>query len=72
MHELNNARQISASEFALLGLEQIAYIKPAFFDDGRAAFAIHAADGREVALVEGRDLAFATVQQNDLEPVNVH
>lgn len=66
------AGQISAAEFATLGLEHIAYVKPVVLDDGRAAYAIHAADGQEFTTVEDRDIAFATVLQNDLEPVSVH
>jgi hypothetical protein len=66
------AGQISAAEFAILGLEHIAYVKPVTLDDGRVAYAIHAADGQEFTTVEDRDIAFATVLQNDLEPVSVH
>ena len=35
-------------------------------------YAIHTADGNEVAVVDGRELAFATISQNELEPVSVH
>ena len=66
------AEQITAAEFANLGLERIAYIKPVILDDGRVACAIHAADGQEITTVEDRDIAFATVIQNDLEPLSVH
>lgn len=63
---------ITAAEFATLGLEHIAYVKPVILDDGRAVCAIHAADGQEITTVEDRDIAFATVIQNDLEPLSVH
>ena len=72
MHAILKAGQITASEFANLGLEHIAYVKPVILDDGRAACAIHAADGQELTTVEDRDIAFATVLQNDLEPLSVH
>jgi len=58
-------------QFAELGLEDLAYVKPKQ-SGGRKLYAIHTADGSEVAVVEGRELAFATITQNDLEPVSVH
>jgi hypothetical protein len=64
-------RQISAQEFALLGLQDVAYVRRVIVND-EAGFAIHAADGTEVAVLPSRDLAFATVRQHDLEPVSVH
>lgn len=72
MHATLKAGQITAAEFATLGLEHIAYVKPVILDDGRAAYAIHAADGQEITAVEDRELAFATVQRNDLEALSVH
>ena len=35
-------------------------------------FALHLADGRRVAVMDDRDLAFAAARQHDLEPVSVH
>ena len=64
-------RQISAQEFALLGMQDVAYIRRVVVND-EAGFAIHAADGTEVAVLPSRDIAFATVRQHDLEPVSVH
>jgi hypothetical protein len=64
-------RQISAQEFALLGMQDVAYIRRVIVND-EAGFAIHAADGTEVAVLPSRDLAFATVRQHELEPVSVH
>ncbi len=65
------SRHMSIADFALYGAEQIAYVKPVHID-GVEAFAIFAADGRELAVIEGRDLADATVRQNDMEPLSVH
>ncbi len=72
MHAGTKTGRISVAEFAALGLEYIAYVKPVVLDDGRAACAIHAADGQEITTVEDRDIAFATVIRNDLEPLSVH
>ena len=65
-------RHMSAREFALLGMEALAYVKPKQGDDDAVYFAIHTADGNEVAVVADRDVALATVLQNDLIPVSVH
>jgi hypothetical protein len=71
MTEIEKLRHISPKEFALLGMQDVAYIKRVTVNDG-AAFAIHAADGTEVAVLPDRDIAFATIRQHDLEPVSVH
>ena len=35
-------------------------------------FALHATDGRRVAVVDNRDMAFVAARQHELEPVSVH
>jgi len=72
MHEHHALRHITPDALAHLGLEQVAYVKSVTLDDGTPGFAIHAADGHEVAVMANRELAFVTVRQNDLEPVSVH
>ena len=67
----NYWQPLPAEQFAALWLEDLAYIKPKLVGE-RLLYAIHTADGNEVAVVDGRDLAFATVTQNDLEPLSVH
>lgn len=62
---------LSAYELALLGMEDVAYIKHVVVD-GASGYAVHAADGTQIALLSDRDVAFATVRQHDLEPVSVH
>ncbi|MBP2300164.1 hypothetical protein J2850_002870 [Azospirillum picis] len=64
-------RQISAQDFASFGLGDVAYVRPVEVD-GVAAFAIHAADGTPLSVVDGRELAFAAIVQNDMEPVSLH
>ena len=63
---------MSDQDFAMHGIEQFAFVKPVTLDDGTEAFAIHAADGQQVAVLADREVAFAAVKQNDLEPVSVH
>ncbi len=35
-------------------------------------FALHAANGERIAIVEGRDAAFAAARANELKPYSVH
>jgi hypothetical protein len=69
--EIARLRSISPKEFALWGIQDIAYIRPTLID-GRQAFAVHAADGTPVAVMKSLELAQAAVRQNDLEPLSVH
>jgi hypothetical protein len=71
MQEIGRIRQLSARELALLGIQDLAYVKRVEID-GSAAYAIHAADGTQIAVLAERDVAFATVRQHDLEPLSVH
>jgi hypothetical protein len=71
MNEIERMRHLSARELALFGMQDIAYIK-AVTVDGTAGYAIHAADGTEIAVLLDRDIAFATLRQHDLEPLSVH
>jgi len=56
---------------AVLEDPSIAYIKGVEID-GEAAYAIHAADGTELAILADRDTAFAAAMTNDYLPVSVH
>ncbi len=58
-------------DMTALGLEIVAYVKPVDVD-GDACFGIYAADGTEITVVSDRDVAFAAVRQQDLEPLSVH
>jgi len=64
---------MSANDFQMLGMNHIAYVKQLNKLEGSPKYAVHAANGVEIALMEGdRDVAFATVRQHDMEPVSVH
>ncbi len=41
-------------------------------EGGEDLYSVHASDGKRLALVRGRRLAFALARQNDMDPVNVH
>ncbi len=62
---------ISPAQLALLGLEEIAFVKPVMTENG-PAFAIHAADGTPIALAANQDLAAAAIIQNNMQPTLVH
>ena len=65
-------REMSSQDFALLGIHQVAFVKPGR-REGEEGFAVFAADGTEIAFIQNeRDVAFAAVRQHDLEPVSVH
>ncbi len=71
MDWLETLREISTQDFAMLGVHDVAFIKPVRVD-GEVVYSIHAADGTEMAVVSDREVAFATVRQHDLEPLSVH
>jgi hypothetical protein len=71
MNEFARIRQMSARELALFGMQDIAYIKRVEID-GSTGYAVHAADGTQIAVLADRDIAFATVRQHDLEPLSLH
>lgn len=62
---------VSAHEFAQWGAEHVAYIKPVEVNGG-TQFAVFAANGQQLVLMETLDMARAVVIQNDLEPLSVH
>ncbi|MCZ4281533.1 DUF1150 family protein [Kiloniella laminariae] len=62
---------MTEQDMTALGLEAVAYVK-AVDVDGEACFGIFAADGTEITVVTNRDVAFAAVRQQDLEPLSVH
>jgi hypothetical protein len=71
MNVAEKLRHISPQDFAAMGVQQIAYIRPVVVN-GVTAYAIHAADGTQIGMAPQRDLAFAAVIQNELEPVSLH
>ena len=71
MYPIERLKNISSREFALLGMDDVAYVKRVVVND-EVKFAIFGADGTQLALAPGEELAYATIRQNDLEPVSVH
>ncbi|MGH7123435.1 MAG: DUF1150 family protein [Stellaceae bacterium] len=71
MYTIERLKSISPREFALLGMDDMAYVKRVVVKD-EAKFAICGADGSQLAVAPSEELAYATIRQNDLEPVSVH
>ncbi len=63
---------LSPEEMALLGLEEMAYIRKVVDEHGVEGYAIHRAEGSHIAVVPEHALAAAMIKQNGLEPVSVH
>ncbi len=70
-------------EFGVEDESKIVYVRPVATKDLpeevraqigglKTVFAVHNADGEQLALVRDRKLAFVLARQNDLAPVNVH
>ncbi len=71
MTERDELRRMRPGIWAELGVPDIAYVKKVEID-GVAAFAIHAADGTELAVFTDRDAAWAAVRLHEMVPLSVH
>ena len=75
MTQVQAYTEMPAQDFLALGLRDLAYVKPSAVSDGEATrevFEIHTADGTVVGAAATRELAFAAIRQNGLEPVSAH
>ncbi len=64
-------KNLSKSDWLTFGLNNVAYLRPALVN-GQPIYAIHAADGSQLALVATRDVGLAAMHQHDLEPASLH
>lgn len=71
MNITQRLRQMSPRDLAAFGIQDLAYIRPVLVE-GKPRYAIHAADGSQLALAPSYELALATVRQNDMEAVGLH
>lgn len=78
-------RDITPEHFAEIGMPNIVYVREVShaevkheLPDGADLpldtkfYAVHAANGTRMAIVDNRETAFAGARQYDLEPVSVH
>jgi hypothetical protein len=68
---VGDLRQISSAELRRLGMSQLVYLRSGMVD-GQTVYAIHAADGTAMAVVEDLELAVDLVSTHDLAFVAVH
>jgi hypothetical protein len=54
MQTMEQMRLMTANDLAMFGVQDIAYVKPVVVD-GNAGYAIHAADGTQMAVIADRD-----------------
>lgn len=77
MHEITGPaprrtlRELSDTDWARFGLQQIAYIRPVLVK-GVKAMAIHAADGTPIGAAPDAQLAIAAIREHEMEAVSVH
>jgi hypothetical protein len=71
MYQMEKLRHISPQEFAVLGMQDLAYVKPVVVEN-QPGYGVFAADGTQIGLMADRGIAFAAVRQHELEPVSVH
>jgi len=62
---------ITAQQLQMLGLTQLAYIKPVKTQDGKA-YAIHAADGTPMALATDPMAAIEAIHEHHMAAALVH
>lgn len=71
MNTTERLEPISNQDFLALGVNDVAYIKPVTMG-GQAVFAVHAADGQQIAVMANRELAEAAIRRNEMEPLSIH
>lgn len=78
-------RHLSPEKFANVGVPNVVYVREILAGDlgdeltadidlpaDTKLYAVHAANGQRMAVVDNRDMAFAGARQYDLEPVSTH
>jgi len=63
--------EITEQQLQMLGLTQLAYIKPVKTENGRA-YAIHAADGTPMALATDPETAIEAIHEHHMAAALVH
>jgi hypothetical protein len=64
-------RRMTQGELLQLGLPRLAYLRCGTID-GQPAYALHAADGTAMAIVEDIEVAIDLASENDMLFVSVH
>jgi hypothetical protein len=64
----SSLKNLTQHDWLTFGLNSIAYLRPAVVN-GQSIYAIHAADGSQLALVANRNVGLAAMYEHELEPV---
>lgn len=70
-HNFDPLKNLSEKDFQSFGLDQIAYVKPVVVKNNKA-YALHAADGTQLTILDDFNTVLVLARQNDLEPVILH
>lgn len=62
---------LTLEDFRDMGAHVVAYVRPVAMR-GKTLYAVHAADGTPLSLVDSEDKALDTIEHHDMEPVRVH
>lgn len=71
MVNADKLRDISEKDLALLGADDLAYVRPIILDE-EVVFAVNSADGRQIALAEDFETAILAAHENSYYTVSVH
>ena len=65
---------LSQKDFLNIGMDQIAYIRPLKLHTAESDefYAVHAADGTPISVVNSMDSALASVKSSEMHAVTVH
>lgn len=82
---VSDFRKLSPESFATIGMPNIVYVREVRAGEVESElgselgipadtrlYAVHAANGQRMAVLDNRDAAFAGARQYDLEPVSAH
>ena len=64
-------RTLSSQDFLEFGMQHVAYVKPVYVEGG-TAYAIHAANGTPLSVMDTLDEALLMIRHNDLDAIAVH
>ncbi|MDP2700420.1 DUF1150 family protein [Thalassospira sp.] len=64
--------RLSAGDFAMLGIQDFAYVRELVDDSAKHGYGVFTADGTHIATFDSYAVAFAAIRQHDMEPRAVH
>jgi hypothetical protein len=71
MIDIRKLREISQADLALLGADELAYVRRIASDE-ETVFAVNTADGRQIAIADDFETAILAAQEYSYYTVSVH